>query len=65
MAIVALGKLQHLPRFDEQGQVVSRAIMQVSWSGDHRVIDGGTIARFNNLWKEYLEQPAKMMMAMR
>ena len=65
VAIVALGKLQHLPRFDPQGNVVSRAIMQVSWSGDHRVIDGGTIARFNNLWKAYLENPAKMMMAMR
>ncbi|KAF7785856.1 2-oxoisovalerate dehydrogenase E2 component (dihydrolipoyl transacylase) [Pseudoalteromonas rubra] len=65
VAIVALGKLQHLPRFDAQGNVVSRSIMQVSWSGDHRVIDGGTIARFNNLWKSYLEEPAKMMMAMR
>ncbi|MCO7187843.1 MULTISPECIES: dihydrolipoyllysine-residue acetyltransferase [unclassified Pseudoalteromonas] len=65
VAIVALGKLQHLPRFDDKGNVVSRAIMQVSWSGDHRVIDGGTIARFNNLWKSYLEEPAKMMMAMR
>nr|MBL0689295.1 dihydrolipoyllysine-residue acetyltransferase [Pseudoalteromonas sp.] len=64
VAIVALGKLQHLPRFNEQGQVVSRAIMQVSWSGDHRVIDGGTIARFNNLWKEYLVQPPKIMMSM-
>ena len=64
VAIVALGKLQHLPRFDAQGQVMSAAIMQVSWSGDHRVIDGGTIARFNNLWKSYLENPAKMMMAM-
>ncbi|NMM39328.1 dihydrolipoyllysine-residue acetyltransferase [Pseudoalteromonas arctica] len=64
VAIVALGKLQHLPRFDEHGQVVSKAIMQVSWSGDHRVIDGGTIARFNNVWKSYLETPAKMMMAM-
>ncbi|ATC94562.1 dihydrolipoyllysine-residue acetyltransferase [Pseudoalteromonas tunicata] len=65
VAIVALGKVQHLPRFDVNGSVVSRAIMQVSWSGDHRVIDGGTIARFNNLWKEYLENPAKMLMAMR
>ena len=64
VAIVALGKLQHLPRFDEKGNVISAAIMQVSWSGDHRVIDGGTIARFNNLWKSYLEDPAKMMMAM-
>ena len=64
VAIVALGKLQYLPRFDESGQVVSKAIMQVSWSGDHRVIDGGTIARFNNLWKSYLENPSAMMMAM-
>ncbi|TMO12243.1 2-oxo acid dehydrogenase subunit E2, partial [Pseudoalteromonas sp. S186] len=64
VAIVALGKLQHLPRFDKNGHVVSKAIMQVSWSGDHRVIDGGTIARFNNLWKSYLENPSAMMMAM-
>jgi 2-oxoisovalerate dehydrogenase E2 component (dihydrolipoyl transacylase) len=64
VAIVALGKLQHLPRFNDKGEVEARAIMQVSWSGDHRVIDGGTIARFNNLWKAYLEEPAKMMMAM-
>ncbi|NRA62450.1 MAG: dihydrolipoyllysine-residue acetyltransferase [Psychrobium sp.] len=64
VAIVALGKLQKLPRFDENGQVVARQIMQVSWSGDHRVIDGGTIARFCNLWKSYLEHPTKMLMVM-
>ncbi|MFY8275061.1 dihydrolipoyllysine-residue acetyltransferase [Pseudoalteromonas sp. SSDWG2] len=64
VAIVALGKVQQLPRFNAKGEVEARSIMQVSWSGDHRVIDGGTIARFNNLWKEYLEQPTKMLMAM-
>ncbi|MEO2265844.1 dihydrolipoyllysine-residue acetyltransferase [Pseudoalteromonas sp. YIC-656] len=64
VAIVALGKVQQLPRFNAKGEVEARAIMQVSWSGDHRVIDGGTIARFNNLWKDYLEQPTKMLMAM-
>ena len=64
VAIVALGKIQKLPRFDEQGNVVARNIMTVSWSGDHRVIDGGTIARFNNCWKGYLEQPATMLAAM-
>ena len=63
-AIVALGKVQTLPRFNEQDEVEARSIMQVSWSGDHRVIDGGTIARFNNLWKSYLENPSAMMMAM-
>jgi 2-oxoisovalerate dehydrogenase E2 component (dihydrolipoyl transacylase) len=64
VAIVALGKIQRLPRFDQQDNVVPRNIMTVSWSGDHRVIDGGTIARFNNCWKGYLEQPATMLGAM-
>jgi 2-oxoisovalerate dehydrogenase E2 component (dihydrolipoyl transacylase) len=65
VAIVALGKVQQLPRFDEKGHVVARSIMQISWSGDHRVIDGGTIARFTNLWKKYLEEPSAMLVAMR
>lgn len=64
VAIVALGKLQHLPRFNAKGEVESRAIMQISWSGDHRIIDGATMARFNNLWKHYLETPSAMLMAM-
>ena len=55
VAIVALGKIQDLPRFNSDNQIISRKIMSVSWSGDHRVIDGATIARFNNCWKAYLE----------
>lgn len=64
-AIVALGKVQELPRFDANGQVVARKIMTASWSGDHRIIDGGTIARFNKLWQEYLEDPTNMLVHMR
>ena len=64
VAIVALGKLQKLPRFNDQGDVEARSIMQVSWSGDHRVIDGGTIARFCNLWKSFLEKPNHMLVHM-
>lgn len=64
VAIVALGKLQQLPRFNVKGEVEARAIMQISWSGDHRIIDGATMARFNNLWKHYLETPSAMLMAM-
>ncbi|WP_290647977.1 dihydrolipoyllysine-residue acetyltransferase [Aquisalimonas sp.] len=62
VAIVALGKTQRLPRFDAQGQVVERAIMTVSWAGDHRIIDGGTIARFCNRWKGLLESPQSMLL---
>ena len=64
VAIVALGRTQHLPRFDESGNVVSRAIMTITWSGDHRIIDGGTIARFCNLWKSYLQEPQSMLLHM-
>jgi 2-oxoisovalerate dehydrogenase E2 component (dihydrolipoyl transacylase) len=64
VAIVALGKVQTLPRFNAKGKVKPRQLMQISWSGDHRVIDGGTIARFTNLWKHYLEQPVSMLVAL-
>ena len=64
VAIVALGKIQDLPRFGNDNQVLSRKIMSVSWSGDHRVIDGATIARFNNCWKAYLESPGTMLATM-
>ena len=61
-AIVAIGKTQWLPRFDEQGAVQRRAIMTVTWAGDHRFIDGGTIARFCNTWKGFLEAPETMLL---
>ena len=64
VAIVALGKIQDLPRFNSDNQIISRKIMSVSWSGDHRVIDGATIARFNNCWKAYLENPNTMLATM-
>jgi len=62
VAIVALGRTQKLPRFDANGQVVERSILTVSWAGDHRIIDGGTIARFCNRWKGYLESPQSMLL---
>ncbi|KAF3690548.1 Lipoamide acyltransferase component of branched-chain alpha-keto acid dehydrogenase complex [Channa argus] len=62
VAIGALGKIQILPRFDANDQVVRAHIMNVSWSADHRIIDGATMCRFSNLWKEYLENPASMML---
>ncbi|XP_064625615.1 lipoamide acyltransferase component of branched-chain alpha-keto acid dehydrogenase complex, mitochondrial-like [Lineus longissimus] len=62
VAIGAIGKIQALPRFGSNGEVIKAHIMQVSWSADHRVIDGATMARFSNLWKSYLENPSSMIL---
>ncbi|KAG0373365.1 hypothetical protein BGX24_011806 [Mortierella sp. AD032] len=64
VAIAAVGKMQRLPRFkmvEENGQLVERVVAQqivnISWSADHRVIDGATVARFSEVWKSVVENP--------
>lgn len=38
-----------------------RSMMSVSWSADHRVIDGATMARFSNELKFLLENPLHLL----
>jgi 2-oxoisovalerate dehydrogenase E2 component (dihydrolipoyl transacylase) len=77
VAIGAVGRIQTLPRFAPAGAgagaggeggreggwgvVMPVRVMAISWAGDHRVVDGATMARFSNLWKTYLEEPALML----
>jgi len=66
VAIGAFGKIQRLPRFvGDTNEVEEARIMPVSWGGDHRAVDGATMARFSNLWKKYIESPSSMMFSMR
>eukprot|EP01128_Nolandella_sp_AFSM9_P004036 TRINITY_DN1776_c0_g1_i1.p1 TRINITY_DN1776_c0_g1~~TRINITY_DN1776_c0_g1_i1.p1 ORF type:complete len:514 (+),score=150.46 TRINITY_DN1776_c0_g1_i1:31-1572(+) len=65
VTIGAIGKIQKLPRYNELDEVVPVHIMNVSWSADHRVIDGGNIANFSNLVKQYLEEPGSMTFDLR
>jgi 2-oxoisovalerate dehydrogenase E2 component (dihydrolipoyl transacylase) len=65
VAIGAIGRIQKLPRYDEEGKVVPVHIFNISWSADHRVIDGATMANFSNLWKKYLEDPTAMLLDMK
>ncbi|XP_067936321.1 lipoamide acyltransferase component of branched-chain alpha-keto acid dehydrogenase complex, mitochondrial-like [Watersipora subatra] len=64
-AIGALGKIQALPRFDENDDLIKAHIMAISWSADHRIIEGAQMARFSNLWKSYLENPASLILNMK
>ncbi len=77
--IGAFGRLQVLPRYldrngnpatveqieDGEATVSPSTLMNVSWSADHRVIDGATVAKFSNLWKHYLENPHVMLSELR
>ena len=65
VAIGAIGKVQALPRFDKYDNVIKAHIVKFSWSADHRVLDGATVARFSNRMKDYLEEPASMVLNLR
>lgn len=65
VAIGAFGKVRVLPRYDTSGAVFPAHVMEASWSADHRVVDGATVARFSNAWKELLEEPSNMLLELR
>ncbi|XGW10577.1 hypothetical protein V3C99_012238 [Haemonchus contortus] len=61
VAIGALGKVEKLPRYDDNDNLVPMNMFKVSWCADHRVVDGATMARFSNRWKFYVEHPSAML----
>ncbi len=52
-SIVAIGKVVEAPYYFGS-QIVKRKYITMSFGCDHRVIDGGSIARFSNSWKNIL-----------
>jgi len=65
VAIAAIGKVQTVPRFDNDGKVYAANIFNISWSADHRVVEGAIMAKYSNLWKSFVENPCKMLLTLR
>lgn len=65
VAILAVGKAKVVPAFDEDGELVRREECVLSWSADHRVVDGATVARCAELVKTYLEDVESMLVNLR
>mmetsp|Transcript_52285 Transcript_52285/g.124724 ORF Transcript_52285/g.124724 Transcript_52285/m.124724 type:complete len:573 (+) Transcript_52285:2-1720(+) len=63
--IGAVGRLMVLPRYNEKMELVPRTIMNVRWVGDHRHLDGATLARFSNSFKNFVEKPGEWLLTMR
>ncbi|MGW5218093.1 dihydrolipoamide acetyltransferase family protein [Nocardia sp. NPDC004085] len=59
-AILAVGAATDELRLDD-GQVVTRKILRVTMSADHRAIDGAVAARFLQELKDLLEHPLRIV----
>ncbi|MCW3121901.1 MAG: pyruvate dehydrogenase complex dihydrolipoamide acetyltransferase [Flavipsychrobacter sp.] len=58
--ILAVGKITPTPVI-ENGQVVTRQLMKLTLSCDHRVVDGAVGSRFLQTLKAHLENPVTML----
>ena len=65
VAILGMGKKRIVPAFDEDGKVVKKEVMNLSWSADHRVVDGATVARCAEVVRGFVERPEGMVVRLR
>eukprot|EP00930_Biecheleria_cincta_P027360 TRINITY_DN1922_c0_g1_i1.p2 TRINITY_DN1922_c0_g1~~TRINITY_DN1922_c0_g1_i1.p2 ORF type:complete len:129 (-),score=29.57 TRINITY_DN1922_c0_g1_i1:110-496(-) len=63
--IGATGRTMVLPRYNSKMELEPRQIMNIRWVGDHRHLDGATLARFSNAFKQYMENPGEWLLALK
>ena len=62
VCIGAIGKIERLPRFNAAGDVYGAEVMAVSWSADHRIVDGKEAVSFLVRVKEGVEDPRRLLL---
>ncbi|GAB0495563.1 hypothetical protein MMPV_006865 [Pyropia vietnamensis] len=60
--IGAVGDIVWEPRLDADGSVTRRAVVQVCWAADHRVVEGGAVARYAATWRALVECPERLLL---
>lgn len=65
VAILGVGRVHVVPSFAPDGRLVARHVCSFSWSADHRVVDGATMARAAEAVRRLVEQPDLMVMHLR
>ncbi len=71
VAILGIGKMRTVPAFASAadgaltGSVVPKQICNFSWSADHRVVDGATMASAAEVVRGFVEQPDSMLVYLR
>lgn len=65
VAILGIGRMRVVPAFDDQDRVVRKHVCNFSWSADHRVVDGATMARAAEVVRRVVEEPDVMVLHLR
>ncbi|KAM7190343.1 2-oxoacid dehydrogenases acyltransferase (catalytic domain) domain containing protein [Naviculisporaceae sp. PSN 640] len=69
VAILGVGRMRTVPAFStvpgEEDKVVRKEVCNFSWSADHRVVDGATLARAADVVRAIVEEPDVMVMHLR
>ena len=74
VAMGAMGRIQKVPRYvtsEDDNNSSSKDtlqpvhVMHVTWAGDHRYLDGATLARFHHRFSHYLQQPTRMLLQLK
>jgi len=65
VAILGIGRARKVAAFDDNDEVFPRTIINGSWSADHRVVDGMSMARMASEWKSLIQDPSLMLAKMR
>jgi 2-oxoisovalerate dehydrogenase E2 component (dihydrolipoyl transacylase) len=65
VAILGIGRIRTVPAFDENGGVIKKQVCNFSWSADHRIVDGATMARAAEVVRRFVQEPDCMMVHLR
>ncbi|KAJ8122254.1 hypothetical protein O1611_g9884 [Lasiodiplodia mahajangana] len=65
VAILGIGRMRTVPAFGEDDRVIKKQVCNFSWSADHRVIDGATMARAAEVVRQIVEEPDSMILQLR
>ncbi|KAI0972545.1 2-oxoacid dehydrogenase acyltransferase [Xylaria arbuscula] len=65
VAILGIGRMRTVPAFDSEDKVIKKQVCNFSWSADHRVVDGATMARAAEVVRQIVEEPDSMILHLR
>ncbi|KAI2638164.1 2-oxoacid dehydrogenases acyltransferase-domain-containing protein [Xylaria nigripes] len=65
VAILGIGRIRTVPAFDAEDRVIKKQVCNFSWSADHRVIDGATMARAAEVIRRIVAEPDSMVLHLR